>query len=209
MSSIAVFLVLGGATAIAAGLAKNSVGPKQLKKNAVTTKKIKNNAVTTSKIRNGAVTASKLAPGTVSSGLGAGSVTNDKLAEGAVTGNKIATGTIGRGNLAEGALLPRGIAFVDFTGQVNPAASINIPNATNPVEGIFCFDLPYQPLNAQVTVEGDTEPNDYASVVIPGAGDESLFECPVGTELEVQVFEVEPEGPEEGFTDEEFFLVVW
>lgn len=60
MSSIAVFLVLGGATAIAAGLAKNSVGSKQLKKNAVTTAKIKNNAVTTAKIKNGAVTGSKV-----------------------------------------------------------------------------------------------------------------------------------------------------
>ena len=46
MSSIAVFLVLGGATAFAAGLAKNSVGSKQLKKNAVTSAKIKKNAVT-------------------------------------------------------------------------------------------------------------------------------------------------------------------
>lgn len=60
MSSIAVFLVLGGATAIAAGLAKNSVGPKQLKKNAVTTAKIKNNAVTTGKIKNGAITGAKV-----------------------------------------------------------------------------------------------------------------------------------------------------
>jgi hypothetical protein len=60
MSSIAVFLVLGGATALAAGLAKNSVGPKQLKKNAVTTKKIKNNAVTTSKIKNGAISGAKI-----------------------------------------------------------------------------------------------------------------------------------------------------
>jgi len=60
MSSIAVFLVLGGATAIAAGLAKNSVGPKQLKKNAVTSAKIKNNAVTTAKIKNGAITGAKV-----------------------------------------------------------------------------------------------------------------------------------------------------
>jgi hypothetical protein len=60
MSSIAVFLVLGGATAMAAGLAKNSVGSKQLKKNAVTTKKIKNNAVTTAKIKNGAITGAKV-----------------------------------------------------------------------------------------------------------------------------------------------------
>ncbi len=60
MSSIAVFLVLGGATAFAAGLAKNSVGPKQLKKNAVTSAKIKNNAVTTAKIKNGAITGAKV-----------------------------------------------------------------------------------------------------------------------------------------------------
>jgi hypothetical protein len=65
MSSIAVFLVLGGATAFAAGLAKNSVGSKQLKKNAVTTAKIKNNAVTTSKIKNGAVTGAKVNLGTL------------------------------------------------------------------------------------------------------------------------------------------------
>lgn len=60
MSSIAVFLVLGGATAIAAGLAKNSVGTKQLKKNAVTAAKIKKNAVRTAKIRNRAVTGAKI-----------------------------------------------------------------------------------------------------------------------------------------------------
>lgn len=65
MSSIAVFLVLGGATAFAAGLAKNSVGSKQLKKNAVTTAKIKNNAVTTSKIKNGAITGAKVNLGTL------------------------------------------------------------------------------------------------------------------------------------------------
>jgi len=61
MSSIAVFLVLGGATAIAAGqLGKNSVGSKQLKKNAVTAAKIKRNAVIKTKIRNGAVTGAKV-----------------------------------------------------------------------------------------------------------------------------------------------------
>ncbi len=51
MSSIAVFLVLGGATALAAGqLGKNTVGTKQLKNNAVTGAKIKNGAVTGAKI---------------------------------------------------------------------------------------------------------------------------------------------------------------
>jgi hypothetical protein len=51
MSSIAVFLVVGGATALAAGhLGKNTVGTKQLKNNAVTTAKIKKGAVTGAKV---------------------------------------------------------------------------------------------------------------------------------------------------------------
>jgi hypothetical protein len=61
MSSIAVFLVLGGGAAIAASqLAKNSVGKKQLKANAVTTAKIKKNAVTNQKIGKNAVTGAKV-----------------------------------------------------------------------------------------------------------------------------------------------------
>lgn len=76
MSSIAVFLVLGGGAAFAAGqLGKNSVGSKQLKKNAVTKAKIKKNAVTTAKIKNGAVTGAKINAatlGTVPSAASAG-----------------------------------------------------------------------------------------------------------------------------------------
>ncbi|HET7054559.1 MAG TPA: hypothetical protein VFI09_11660 [Solirubrobacterales bacterium] len=46
MSSIAVFLVLGGATALAAGgLGKNTVGTKQLKKNAVVSSKVKDGSL--------------------------------------------------------------------------------------------------------------------------------------------------------------------
>jgi hypothetical protein len=67
MSSIAVFLILGGASAFAAGqLAKNSVGKKQLKANAVTTAKLKKNAVTTAKIKDGAVTGAKILDGSLS-----------------------------------------------------------------------------------------------------------------------------------------------
>jgi hypothetical protein len=77
MSSIAVFLILGGATALAATqLAKNSVGTKQLKKNAVTKAKIKKNAVTTAKIKNDAVTGAK-------------------VKDGSLTGSDINVGTLG------------------------------------------------------------------------------------------------------------------
>ena len=61
MSSIAVFLVLGGATAFAAStLGKNTVGPNAIKKNAVTAAKIKNGAVTATKIARGAVGSSQI-----------------------------------------------------------------------------------------------------------------------------------------------------
>lgn len=66
MSSIAVFLVLGGATALAASqLGKNSVGGAQLKRNAVTAAKIKKNAVTSTKIKKDAITGSKIKDGSI------------------------------------------------------------------------------------------------------------------------------------------------
>jgi len=79
MSSIAVFLVLGGATALAAGLAKNSVGSKQLKKNAVTTAKIKKNAVNGSKVKDGSLSGADInlsSLGTVPSATNAINATN-------------------------------------------------------------------------------------------------------------------------------------
>lgn len=66
VSSLCLFLLLGGGAAFAATqLAKNSVGTKQLKKNAVTTVKVKNGAITEAKIAKGAVTASKIADGSL------------------------------------------------------------------------------------------------------------------------------------------------
>jgi hypothetical protein len=96
MSSIAVFLVLGGASALAATqLGKNTVGSKQLKKNAVTAAKIKKNAVTAAKIKAGAVSGAKLAPGAVGA---------DQLSDGAVTAGKLADGAVGTGKIADGAV---------------------------------------------------------------------------------------------------------
>jgi len=69
MSSLAVFLVLGGATAFAATqLAKNSVGSQQLKKNAVTAAKIKKNAVTGAKVKAGSLKATDFAVGQLPAG---------------------------------------------------------------------------------------------------------------------------------------------
>jgi hypothetical protein len=66
MSSLAVFLILGGATAVAAKkigtneIKGNSITTGKIKKNAVTSSKIKKNAITTAKIKNGAVTGPKI-----------------------------------------------------------------------------------------------------------------------------------------------------
>jgi hypothetical protein len=72
MSSIAVFLILGGATAFAA----KKIGSNEIKGNSITTGKIKKEAVTASKIKNN-------------------SVTTPKIADGAVTGAKLNLGTVG------------------------------------------------------------------------------------------------------------------
>lgn len=81
VSTICLFLLLGGATAFAAKqLAKNSVGTKQLKNNAVTAVKIKDGAVGSSDLAAGSVTGGKLAPGSVgAANLADGSVTAGKL----------------------------------------------------------------------------------------------------------------------------------
>jgi hypothetical protein len=67
MSSVAVFLLLGGATAVAAKqLGKKTVGTAQLKANAVSAAKLKRNAVTNKKIKKNAVTGIKVRNGSLS-----------------------------------------------------------------------------------------------------------------------------------------------
>jgi len=61
--SLLALVVAATTTAYAAGLAKNSVGTKQLKKDAVTAVKIKANAVTSSEIADGSVTGADVKAG--------------------------------------------------------------------------------------------------------------------------------------------------
>lgn len=66
MSTIAMVLALGGATALAAGhLGKNSVTSKSIKNGAVKTADLKGSAVTNPKIANGAVKGANIADGSV------------------------------------------------------------------------------------------------------------------------------------------------
>lgn len=113
MSTLAVFLVIGGATAIAAKVPRHSVGPRQLKANAVTTLKIKANAVTNRKIKKNAVT-------TV------------KIKEGAVDGAKIAEGAVDFGKVAKG-------TNVIATANGGPVAADSATIATIPLTGTTSF----------------------------------------------------------------------
>ena len=104
IASMALFIALGGA-AVAAGLPKNSVGPKQLKKGAVTTKALARNAVTSGKIAAGAVGPGKLGPNSVGPGnIGNGAITSAKIGAGAVIASSIKNGVITTNKLQNGAV---------------------------------------------------------------------------------------------------------
>jgi hypothetical protein len=124
MSSIAVFLVLGGATAFAAG----KIGPHRLKANAVTTPKIKANAVTTRKIRKNAVTTRKVRDNAIrEEKIADSAVTTGKIADSAVTGAKIDADSTPFSQVTDQL---RGTAKLPFAaGQLYP---LNDPTYTQP-----------------------------------------------------------------------------
>jgi hypothetical protein len=155
MSSIAVFLVLGGATAFAA----TKIGANQLKANSVKTGKIVKEAVTTGKIKNGAVTESKLADG---------AVTTNKLANDAATGDKVKESTLSQVPSALNAAQLGGLAASGYQQTLRWAvvsanaagASVVRGNATGAGRispGNFFVSFPADIRNcAYVATNGDT-----------------------------------------------------
>jgi hypothetical protein len=132
VSTLCLFLLLGGASAFAATkLAKNSVGTKQIKKNAVVTAKIKNAAVTNSKLADNAVTSGKIADAAVpNSKLGDNAVTSGKIADAAVTALKLADNAVTNSKLAADAVTSGKIA----DGQVRAGDLGTILTVQNTVQ---------------------------------------------------------------------------
>jgi hypothetical protein len=94
IATMALFIALGG-VAVAAGLPKNSVGPKQLKRGAVTAAKIRKQAVNSAKLAPKSVIAGKLAENSVGPGnIGNGAVTTAKLAKASVIAETIKNSVI-------------------------------------------------------------------------------------------------------------------
>jgi hypothetical protein len=159
MSSIAIFLILGGATALAAGqLGKNTVGTKQLKKNSVTSAKIKKEAITNAKIKIGTITGSSLNLSTLGTVPSATSATN---ATNATNAEKL-------GGQASSAFQPRiRWALVSPTGTViRQSGGIT---ATEEVGGIYQLDFGVNVSNSDIS--GNTVDNGTAGGAV------SLMSC--------------------------------
>ncbi|HEX7060010.1 MAG TPA: hypothetical protein VF176_09190 [Solirubrobacterales bacterium] len=148
MSSIAVFLMIGGGAAFAA-LGKNTVGTKQLKPNAVTKSKLKKNAVVTAKIADQAVAAGKIANGAVGADkLGNAAVTTDKLADGAVTTGKLGNAEITTDKLADGAVTASKLGTitvetetVSVANGADGSANVDCPSGQRAISGGGAWDI--------------------------------------------------------------------
>ncbi len=177
MSSIAVFLILGGATAFAA----TKIGANELKANAVKTGKIVKEAVTAGKLKNGAVTNAKIA---------AGAVTTDKLANDAVTGDKAKESTFSQVPSAANADTVGGnhlgfahITFAGTTPSVDTAqssAGVSVTQSNPFVAATSCVSAPFTLHSVVGSVDFVADPGSNEIVeatVVTGTG----HRCPAGT----------------------------
>ena len=179
MSSIAVFLVLGGATAFAAGLAKNSVGSKQIKKNAVTGAKIKDGSVTTTKIADGSVITAKLADGSVVTGkIVNAAVTSDKLADGSVVSIKLGNGAVTTAKLLDASVTNPKIANDAVTATKIAADSVGSSEIAGSAVGAAELDTVHEHTGPATNISDTTaHDGEYASTsaeVSCGAGEDLL-----------------------------------
>ena len=154
MSSLAVFLLLGGGAAIAAKKKTHKIGTTQIKASAVTTAKIKNGAVDNAKLKDGSVSVGKLQDGSVTGGkLADGSVSTGKLVGDAVTGDKVNEATLSEVPSAASAN-PVAFAHVQSNGVVDAANSKGLTsvNVSKAGTGIYCISpASFSPRGAQAT----------------------------------------------------------
>ncbi len=132
MSTIAVFLVLGGGAAFAATkLAKNSVGTKQIKKNAVSTAKVKNNAINGAKFADGSLTGADVADGSLTGAdVADKSIATGDLADLAVTAGKLAANSVNSGKVQDASLKGADLAPNSLTGkEIDESTLGQVPDA--------------------------------------------------------------------------------
>lgn len=162
MSSLAVFLILGGATAFAA----KKIGRNELRGGAVSTAKIKRNAVTAAKIKPNAITTKKIAKE---------AVTNGKIAAGSVDVTKLAAGFV-----SPAAEKLTHSADISFEGTVLAGSlGIGLANVLRASTGFYCFSgLSPAPVGGVATIDYSEAGEDVEIQFDTGTGPV----CPAGTQ---------------------------
>jgi len=205
MSTLALFVALGGAGAYAATqLPSRSVGAPQLRPGAVTADKLRKNSVTAPKIKalaikqgklaNEAFTAAKFANGAITAEkIANGAIGNDKIAGNAVTGDKVDESSLSqvpsaaRADSANSAESANPILFARVTaeGTVDSGFSkgISSANVTPGSPGVYCVNVPgFNARGAQVTAEYNVAGNITAYAKVNGGPS-----CPA-PQVEVQTY---------------------
>lgn len=235
MSSIAVFLVLGGATAFAA----TKIGSSEIKAKAITTGKIAKEAVTAGKIKSGAVIAGKLGPAAVTSeNIADNAVTTAKIADKAVTAQKLNTTGLTVPTAQNATNAQNAVKAENATNAVNAQNAQNAVNAENAVtaQSVLAFAriedggsvLPA--LAKGITSANVTKPaigvycfdlpfspkggqatvesdsdNDEVITLEVADSPEGFTNCPATAEVEVTHFDVGTPGPE----DADFYIELY
>jgi hypothetical protein len=206
MSSIAVFLVLGGGAAYAA----KKIGSNELRGASVTTAKIKRNAVTAAKIKRNAVTAAKIKKNAITTAkIKKNAVTTARIAKGAVKSGKLADGSVTVQKLVPGFVAPTAEKLsrsvnVSSGGTVL-AGSLGIAqaNVSHPAVGFYCFaGLTPAPVGGVATVDYSEAGKNVAIQFDTGQGPV----CPAGTQAFVDPRETS--GKNEP-VDSGFFLLLY
>jgi len=155
IATMALFIALGG-VAVAAGLPKNSVGPKQLKRGAVTTPKIRKKAVTSAKLATGAVTIGKLGPNSVGpSNIGNGAITSAKLGPSSVLASAIKNGVVTTNKLSSEAVTTPKLANEAVTTAKLGKGSVTAAKLSDEIGPILATLKPGQTLRGVFDVGGE------------------------------------------------------
>ncbi len=192
ISSVALFMSLGGVGYAAISIPDNSVGTAQLKNNAVTNSKLKNGAVTYKKIQPGAIGIVRAntgqlqvrVSGNCASGSAIGSVNqvgkvtcNSSLpAEFGTTNNNATLGT--GSTTVTTATLPAGATYLAFA---NPTATVTSGAATQHVTVTCTLTVGSNTATRSATIDTNGTTGDTSSASIPlqaaGASGPSTVTC--------------------------------
>ena len=178
VSVVALVCALGGTSYAVSQLPKNSVGAKQIKKDAVRGSELKSNSVGSSEIKTGAIASGEIANATISEDDLAPSV-KDGL--GGPKGDKGDKGDPGLPGTAVGfAKVTAAGAFVEANTSLTGAS------VSRPSDGIYCFELPFEAKNINVTDEFINGADDH---IAHGSVTGNVGFCPGDEEAWVRIYD--------------------